>query len=685
MDAAALPADADGTHAATASSAVGISSPDATCLTDGVLNPVVVTSLDGRILHLNTACAELLGRQAGTHCSGLGQPFAALFASDSSQQQARDQILAMQQAAAGDAWTDRRCAPLELDWRLPDGSLQTLAWTGTAVGPADGPVAALVFNGIQVGGLAELAQRLEETELRSRAMADASADCIVLVGSDGLIQSVNPATEQLFGYSAADLHGRSIDLFLDYRDDAERDAWLDHVLYHPSLGRRGSDNEFTARRSDGRRFPCDLSVATLELGGRQLYTVVMRNATERRRAEQEMARMRLDLKSIIDSMPSVLVGVDCECAVTAWNKQAYRSTGVPARQAMGRPFKEFFPELEAYLGEVREAVQAQREVETRRIALQHGDQLRHLEVMVYPLMARGSDGAVIRVDDVSSRVRLEQTMVQTEKMVSVGGLAAGMAHEINNPLGAITQSTQNLQRRLSRELPRNKLVAESLGVELADVCRYLEARGIPGFIEAIREAGDRAAHIVTDMLSFSRSSDNKRRPESLNDMVATALRLAGNDYELKKRYHFRHIKLRRRFDADLPSIVCDATGIEQVLLNLIRNAAQAMTAAGTDDPTVTLETSLQADSLQLLVEDNGPGMSEVTRKRAFEPFFTTKDVGVGTGLGLSVSYFIIAEQHGGSLSVASSPGKGTRFTLRLPLKQGAGPVSPASPPPSGAT
>jgi PAS domain S-box-containing protein len=645
---------------------VADASQQAPRLIDGVLNPVVVTSATGRILHLNSSCAELLGRQGG---DDLGQPFASLFASESSAQDADALVAELLETASGGQWADHRCAPVELEWRLPDGSPLLLAWTGTAIGNAEGAITALVFNGVRRGDVAEMAQRLDDAELRSRAIADASADCILLVGSDGLIQSVNPPTERLFGYSAAELYGGTLDIFLDYRDDAERDAWLDHVLYRPALGRRGSDNEFTARRRDGRRFPCDLSVAALELGGRHLYTVVMRNATERRRAEQEMARMRLDLKSIIDSMPSVLVGVDCNCAITAWNKEAYRSTGVPARQAMGRPFKEFFPHLETYLGEVREAVQAQCEVDTRRIALQQDGQLRHLEVMVYPLMARGSDGAVIRVDDVSSRVRLEQTMVQTEKMVSVGGLAAGMAHEINNPLGAITQSAQNLERRLSPDLPRNQLVADSLGVELADVRRYLEARGIPGFIEAIREGANRAAHIVTDMLNFSRTSDSKRRPESLNDMVKTALRLAGNDYELKRRYHFRHVTLSRSFAEDLPTVTCDATGIEQVVLNLVRNAAQAMTEADTTDPSITLQTSLQDDMLQLMVEDNGPGMTEATRKRAFEPFFTTKDVGVGTGLGLSVSYFIIAEQHGGSLSVASSPGKGTRFTLRLPLDQ----------------
>lgn len=380
--------------------------------------------------------------------------------------------------------------------------------------------------------------------------------------------------------------------------------------------------------------------------------------------------MRLDLKSIIDSMPSVLVGVDLNCAITSWNKQAEHRTGVPATEALGKPFRTFFPDLEERLGEVRDAVHSHRQVDSRRITLKEGGRIRHLEVMVYPLLARGTEGAVIRVDDVSARVQLEQAMVQSEKMRSLGGLAAGMAHEINNPLGVIAQSSQNAMRRLSAELERNHQLADELGVDFDRMTAYLDARGIPGFLEAIRDAAARASHIVTDMLSFSRGSDAGQTACSLEEMAETALRLAAADYELKTLHRFREVRLLREYALDLPTVVCDPTGVEQVILNLVRNATQAMALAGVDTPTIVLRTervTTQAgERVRLSVRDNGPGIEEAVRRQVFEPFFTTKDVGIGTGLGLSVSYFIMTHQHRGSLSLQSYR-DGACFTLELPL------------------
>ncbi len=123
-------------------------------------------------------------------------------------------------------------------------------------------------------------------------------------------------------------------------------------------------------------------------------------------------------------------------------------------------------------------------------------------------------GAVIRMDDITERIRIEQMMVQTEKMLSVGGLAAGMAHEINNPLSIIMQSAQNILRRVSKELPANRTEAEELGLDLDILHRYLEARGINGFIEGILEAGNRASRIVADMLAFSRRSTSEMSAQS---------------------------------------------------------------------------------------------------------------------------------------------------------------------------
>ncbi len=171
------------------------------------------------------------------------------------------------------------------------------------------------------------------------------------------------------------------------------------------------------------------------------------------------------------------------------------------------------------------------------------------------------------------------------------------------------------------------------------------------------------------MLSFSRRSETELTPASVEEMLNVVIRLAGSDYDLKKRYDFRKIEVSREYAPKLPPVPCDRTEIEQVFLNIIKNAAQAMAAGGKQPYHLTLRTHREGNFVRIDIEDNGPGMDRETQDRVFEPFFTTKSVGTGTGLGLSVSYFIIVEQHHGSLTLSSTPGKGARFTVRLPLRR----------------
>ena len=189
------------------------------------------------------------------------------------------------------------------------------------------------------------------------------------------------------------------------------------------------------------------------------------------------------------------------------------------------------------------------------------------------------------------------------------------------------------------------------------------------FLQGIQDAGIRATSIITNMLAFSRRGKAEMTPAAVEDMLDTVIRLAASDYDLKKKYDFRQIEIVRDYDPALNTILCGHTEIEQVLLNLVRNAAQAMASAGTAPPhRIILRTRKQGDDALIEVEDNGPGMPEEIRRRVFEPFYTTKVAGVGTGLGLSVSYFIITEQHQGMISVSSAPGQGACFTIRLPIK-----------------
>ncbi|WP_243361292.1 ATP-binding protein [Fundidesulfovibrio terrae] len=271
--------------------------------------------------------------------------------------------------------------------------------------------------------------------------------------------------------------------------------------------------------------------------------------------------------------------------------------------------------------------------------------------------------------DVTERTRLQEMLVQSEKMVSVGGLAAGMAHEINNPLSGILQSVQVIQRRIEQDSAANEQAAAQAACPFDAVRHFLEIREVPMLLAAIRESASRAAHIVSDMLEFSRKSTSARQPADLSGIMEKALALCLNDYDLNKKYDFKSIRIERRYAPGVPPVACVPTQIEQVVMNLLRNTAQAMAGAagGDTEPVITLRTSLEGENVRMEVEDNGPGMDEETRRRIFEPFFTTKSPGKGTGLGLSVSYFIITKNHGGTIQVESEPGRGTKFIIRLPL------------------
>ena len=271
--------------------------------------------------------------------------------------------------------------------------------------------------------------------------------------------------------------------------------------------------------------------------------------------------------------------------------------------------------------------------------------------------------------DVTEQVKMGDLMAQTEKMMMVGGLAAGMAHEINNPLGIIMQNIQNIQRRVSPDLPANQEVARSTGVELYQMREYLEQRGILKFMHQMHEAGDRMSRIITNMLKFSRKSESRIESASLEMVLEQALELAASDYDLKKQYDFKRIEIIREYAADLPKVPLTVLEVEQVLLNLMKNAAQAMAfAQGKKQHRMTLRTGQTGDWAIMEIEDNGPGMSKEVQRRIFDPFFTTKEVGIGTGLGLSVSYAIITNNHHGRLEVRSQPGEGTCFTIMLPMQ-----------------
>ncbi|MBK0060341.1 PAS domain-containing protein [Pseudomonas sp. S44] len=391
----------------------------------------------------------------------------------------------------------------------------------------------------------------------------------------------------------------------------------------------------------------------------------------RSKIEKKLTGFQNYLNSIIDSMPSALIALDEQLYVTQWNQEATSLSGTPLDEALNQPIFIAFEPLKPFLPQLKETVEKHRVAKVERVTWPKDDEPRHYALTFYPLTGGGGRGVVIRIDDITQRLSLEEMMVQSEKMLSVGGLAAGMAHEINNPLGAILHNVQNIRRRLSPELPRNQEQADELGIDLASINRYLDGREVPQLLDGIQQAGARAAKIVTHMLSFSRRSNRQLAPCNLPALIDQAVEIAGNDFDLTEGFDFKGQAIVRQFDPELGPVPCTANELEQVLLNLLKNAAQAIhqRTAPSEPGRITLRTRLNPPWAEIQVEDNGIGMPESVRKRTFEPFFTTKEIGQGTGLGLSVSYFIITNNHKGQMEVHSTPGQGTCFTLRLPLSQ----------------
>lgn len=391
-------------------------------------------------------------------------------------------------------------------------------------------------------------------------------------------------------------------------------------------------------------------------------------AIERKQSHDERDLLKNYLYNIIDSMPSILVGVDKDGRVTQWNSQAELETTVKAEDAKGKNLMDVFPRLSQNKEDINESIQYNKIKTQLKQEYFTGKETRYEDIIIFPLITNGVDGVVIRMDDITDKVRLEEMIIQSDKMLSIGGLAAGMAHEINNPLAGMMQNAQVIYNRISKDIPANEKAALEVGISMADIRAYMEKRDILLKLDQINETGNRAAKIVTNMLGFSRKSSSKLEIHDLSRMLRKTIELAKSDYNLKKQYDFKRITLIEEFHTSPLFVRCDKSKIQQVFLNILKNGAEAMFEQDFNSipPKLILRLYKEKKMACIEIENNGPMMDEALRKRLFEPFFTTKPVGKGTGLGLSVSYFIIVKDHKGEMTVETTPSKTTKFIIKLP-------------------
>lgn len=272
--------------------------------------------------------------------------------------------------------------------------------------------------------------------------------------------------------------------------------------------------------------------------------------------------------------------------------------------------------------------------------------------------------------DKTLQKKMEERLLTAEKMTTVANLATGVAHELNTPLSAILQSLQVIEAGLDPENRKNRRVAAEYGIDLKKLQKYFVAQKLDFFIKGIRDSALKSSHIINNLLYFSHPQRTLKSVADIGKLMESCVELVLTDYELKKEYNLKKLKIVRDYAENLPPVPCAPIEMEEVFINLLVNAVRALfqDKEKQEKPCITLRTLCSEDMVIIEIEDNGCGISRDTIKNIFDPFFTTHDVGKGTGLGLFVAYNIITERHGGNILVESTEKVGTKFIIKLPLQ-----------------
>jgi signal transduction histidine kinase len=369
---------------------------------------------------------------------------------------------------------------------------------------------------------------------------------------------------------------------------------------------------------------------------RLFYTVANQISLSLERIDAQQKAERAQLASLAESLDDGIALVDESLRLTSLNRAAKEQIA----SLLSRGVREGDSLADTPLAELaRAALSTQKPTQRRELPGGVTSGARRYVVGMAAPLAGSPEGsaAVIVLRDMTEERLMQERLLQSEKMVSVGQLVSGVAHELNNPLTGIMGFAQLLlQRDLDDTTKRD--------------------------METIYAEAERAAKIVQNLLSFARRRRAEKELVNLNSLLERVLELRNYDLRVK------NIDLELDLDEKLPDTMVDADQIQQVFLNLIINAEQAMLSARGEGK-LTVRTRRHDGSIRISFHDDGPGMEPETLRRIFDPFFTTKDTGEGTGLGLTISYGII-DDHSGRIWAESQPGRGATFIIELPVVQG---------------
>src|SRR5438034_344479 len=491
------------------------------------------------------------------------------------------------------------------------------------------------IHGITV--LARDISALRKNEARFTELFESLQEGIYITTPDGTIVDVNPALVRMLGYDSKEevLKRRVPEIFSDREEPT---TLRDEVERQPMVQGR----EITLIRKDGTSIAClNTAAAVRDNAGRVVrYQGALMDITERREMERRLHQQQEFARRLVDSFPDLILVLDTAAHYTFVSPRCREVLGYDVEDAQhldvgDRPHLEDWPALVALYKNLINGKQTFASMEIR--ARHKLGEWRRIRFNFSPLSDEQGhiEGVVLSGRDVTDLKRLEEQLIQAEKLAAMGQMLAGVAHELNNPLTAILGVTELLRDRPGADDSTKRQ------------------------LELTHRQARRAARIVQNLLEFSRPASPQKKPLDLNNLLERTLQL--HEHSLRR----NNIEVDFRLQHDLPGVVGDANQLIQVFLNLITNAEQAIREVR-DSGRIQIRSGQNGNQLAVTVQDDGVGIRPEALPRIFDPFYTTKRPGGGTGLGLSICMSIIRE-HGGSIEAETLPAGGSAFTIYLPI------------------
>jgi PAS domain S-box-containing protein len=405
-----------------------------------------------------------------------------------------------------------------------------------------------------------------------------------------------------------------------------------------------------------------------------------------RQEEERLRQENAEIENLLSAISTILIGLSPDYRVNRWNAIAEKVFGITAVEIIDKCFGDI--DIQWDWDKVQQGlVNCRQNIESVRvddiIFVRPDGKQGYLGFTINPISAEAENitGFIIIGADITERKAIDNNLAQTEKLKSIGQLAAGIAHEINTPTQYVGDNTRFLQDafqdivQILTQYDRLLQAVKSDGVT-ADLIRKVEQdmaaadvgfllEEIPAAIQQTQEGVSRIGKIVRAMKEFSHPGQDEKKPIDINKAIESTITVARNEWKYVA-------DMVTDFDPSLPLISCLPGELNQVILNLIINAAHALADIKTDQSEqkgfIKVATRKKENFLEIQISDSGPGIPKDIRHRIFDPFFTTKELGKGTGQGLAIAHSVIVEKHGGSIHLETQEGSGTTFTICLPIK-----------------